>query len=513
MTGKQYLIFIKDRRWDFIFLSLVAGVFAAPFLYWNGLLMRIALRASHTADLLLGMNYLYAVGNLLFLLLGALGLGACLSALRRLLNGTSGFLPKDILRGLFSCAPTSLLCGAVLGLSLNVFQLGWLYLVCNITPGPLRCGLAALLLAQMLFLLPMALLGFTQPDETQRHPLRVLAEAAGQLAARPLRALGLAVGSILPLTVPFWNQYPAPTMLTLAFLALCGLALEMLLWQSCSSRWGTGAGRGITKRAACWLMLGFLLLAGGLGIGLPLATQAAGPYRAVQTNLRETFGFLWELAMLDADNGTLRELMASMYSWPLTMAAMLGAVCVVVTAFAAACVDFPCRRLLLAGVLAVQVIPIKGSFAGLDQLLLKLQLPLSAFWAELIWSAAYLLLALGLYLRFVRLLPRMAKAREATAGMHLFFYHGLSQVRGHALLLVLLASLGGWNDILTPFLYLRRLDSLSVFSFVWTEFAWSREVGPFFVLLAAALAAVVLLLKGIPKMIENKFKTTSRRHL
>ena len=68
--------------------------------------MRVVLASAHNIPILLGLNSLNAAGGALLLAFAAPGVGGCLSALRKILSGTDGFLPGEVLRGAASVAGT-----------------------------------------------------------------------------------------------------------------------------------------------------------------------------------------------------------------------------------------------------------------------------------------------------------------------------------------------------------------------------------------------------------------------
>jgi len=142
--------FIKRRRWALFFLLLVAGLFASPFLYWNSILMRVVLQAARGEPVLQWLNAVNALGNLLLIPLACFGAGGCLSALRKMLRGTDGFLPREVFLDMGKCAKSSLLSGLVLGLSLGFLRVGLVNLHMFQPAGALRAAASAFLVVQLI---------------------------------------------------------------------------------------------------------------------------------------------------------------------------------------------------------------------------------------------------------------------------------------------------------------------------------------------------------------------------
>ena len=149
MTIRSVLQLCRKRRWALLFLSLTAGVFAAPYLYWTCILMRVVLRAAREEPVLSWLNMIDALGGLPLLMLAALGAGGCLSALRKMLRGEDGFIPREVWKGMGRCAKRSLPAGAVLGCSLGVLRVGLLNLHAFMPAGTLRTVASAFLLFQL----------------------------------------------------------------------------------------------------------------------------------------------------------------------------------------------------------------------------------------------------------------------------------------------------------------------------------------------------------------------------
>ena len=150
MNLHETLLFIGRRRWALTFLLLVAGVFAAPFLYWNSILMRVVLQAARGEPVLLWLNAVNALGGLLLIPLACFGAGGCLSSLRRMLRGTDGFLPREVFLDMGRHAKSSLLTGLVLGLSLGFLRVGLVNLHLLQLAGGLRAIASAFLVVQLI---------------------------------------------------------------------------------------------------------------------------------------------------------------------------------------------------------------------------------------------------------------------------------------------------------------------------------------------------------------------------
>jgi len=483
-TLKQTLQFCKRRRWALFFLNLVAGLSAAPFLYWNSILMRVILRAAQSEPVLPWLNAINALGGLLFLMLAAFGVGGCLSALRKMLRGTDGFLPREVFTGMGRCAKTSLLAGAILGFSLGAFRAGLLNLHMITSPGFLRAAASAFLLLQLALALPLCLLALTREDALQRHPLRALAEAGRIFAQRPFQMLGLAWVTALPLLAFFLWQLPQLTLLGFIFVALCGLVPAMLMWQS------RPLGGAVKEKIALspFILIIFVALD---ALILLLTPVTADP----QAALGNALDFV---SRLYADSGTLlRDLLAASSVWPILLAALLGSACCVMAAYACACYKFHARGLVFTAAVLLQILPILASYASLEQLLRNLELPISGVWLGLGWALAYLLVALLLYRRFARMLPGLQKNREKFPGVRLFFYYALPRTPLLTFALVALATLGCWDDALAPFWYMRSLGAFSLAGYVWERLGGPAPyIAAFLVMLG--LAMLIMKLRANP---------------
>ncbi|MCL1952311.1 MAG: hypothetical protein FWF60_05730 [Oscillospiraceae bacterium] len=484
ITLRSLLRLCRKRRWGLFFLNLVAGLFAAPYLYWTCILMRVILRAAQGEPVLPWLNAIDALGGLPLAMLAMLGAGGCFSALRKLLRGEDGFLPREVFLGLRVRAKTSLLAGALLGASLGIARVGLLNLYIETSLGTLPAGAAravaaAFLAAQLALALPLCLLALTR----EGPPARALAEAARIFAQNPLRVPGLALATVLPPALFFVWPSPPLTLLGFFFAALCGLVPAMLLWQAqtLDVRLQTSDNR----RSRLPLVLGAFLLLGCLALALPFLRHTPGP----SASLGDTLAFV---SRLYADSGTLlRDLLAASSVWPLLLAALLGSACCVVAAYACACYRFRGRGLLFTAAVLLQILPIIASYSSLEQLLRSLDLPISGVWLGLGWALVYLLAALLLVRRFARLLPGLRENREKYPGARLFFYYALPRAPLLPLALLSLATLGCWADALAPFWYMRRLGAFSLLAYIGERFSGPGELA---LTIGAFLAAPGLLL-------------------
>jgi len=487
MSLRALLQLCRKRRWALFFLNLTAGLFAAPYLYWTCILMRVILRAAQGEPVLPWLNAIDALGGLPLAMLAALGAGGCLSALRKLLRGEDAFLPREVFVGLRRCAKTSLLAGVALGLSLGVARVGLLNLYAFLPAGAARTVAAAFLMAQLAASLPLCLLALTREDEWQRRPLRALATAGRMYARRPLRMLGLAAAAVLPSLLFFVWPPPLVTLLGFFFVALCGLVPAMLLWQTATESRPLEA-EGVAKRSRLpFIMIAFFLL-DCLTLALPFLRRAPDPRAALR-------GALAFVSRLYADSGTLlRDLLAASSVWPLLLAALLGSACCVMAAFACACYRFRGRKTLFAAAVLLQALPMLASYSSLEQLLRNLALPISGVWLGLGWALAYLLAALLLARRFAQMLPGLQKHRGDFPGARLFFYYALPRAPLLTLALVALATLGCWDDALAPFWYMRRLGAFTLAGYLWERLSgWGEfalTLGAVFAMLGAVTLAM-----------------------
>jgi ABC-type glycerol-3-phosphate transport system permease component len=469
----DFLTFCRQRRWALLFLNLAAGLFCAPFLYWNSILMRVVTGAAHGVPILLGLNTLHAIGSFVLALLAAFGIGGCLSALRGILAGREQFLPAMVFTGMRRCARTSLLAGGLVGLSLGVMRVGLVDLHALLPSGMVRALLSAFLLLQFLAVLPLGLLAVTQEDELQHRPLRTFIHVCGIFAAHPLRYFGLLALSLLPVQFFFVWQRPLMTLLGFVFVELAALTPMMLLWQRAARNPAVTRSKGAAPLGM--LLLFFLLDV--LALFLPLLRQGVEPTRAVQATMRQTFAFLTRQTLLDADNGTFRDLLSSSTVWPLLVAALLGSACCIMVIYACACYTFPARKLVCATAVLLQILPMLYSYAALEQLLRNLNLRISSLVLGVAWALLYLMFALLLYQRFRSLRPKFAQHQAEYPGVRLFFYYALPRAQLHVITLTALITLGCWNDALAPFWIMRSLGAFSAADYIWNSLSgWAERM-------------------------------------
>ncbi|MDR3313030.1 MAG: hypothetical protein LBS96_01075 [Oscillospiraceae bacterium] len=495
--------FYGERRWNMALFSLVAGLFTAPFLYWNCIFMRIVINAAHSTDLLLGLNFLYALGGLLLLTFAALGVGACLSALRGELDGAGAAPLRAIHAGLRRCAGCSLLTGALLGLSLSVMRVGLVDLHALYPAGAVRVALAALLVLQFSLLLPLCLLTLCQADALQATPFRALAAAWRQLLPNLGRHWLFSLATVLPLILFFVWQNPVMTFLGFLVVMLIAFAPLMLLWLRHSRAALLPPQTPLHQKPVTALLAIGLGVSAVLGLALPLLRQGSG---AMQSSLRETIAFMARLLLQDADNGTFRDLLSDSSSWLVLLIGLLGSTCCVLAAYFCACYSFRRRRLLFAFTVLLQLLPLLASFSSTDQLLRNLGLPEHPAVMGLVWSLLYLGVALLLYRRFAKLRFQI-NTRQVTSAeeWRLFFYNVFPKVRLHVLALAVLVSFGCWNDALAPFWWMKRLGAFSVSGYVWQQ-TLARER----ILYLIAFVAVALLTAAITKNTRERKKEPSK---
>jgi len=485
---KDLLRLYWRRRWAMFFLNLVAGLFAAPLLYWGCIFMPVVLYAAHDAPILLGLNVLSAVGCGSLLMLASLGLGGCFSAMRLVLAGNDKALVRDIWRGIGRCAGASLLAGAIMGISMAAAQVGLvgLHAVAGL-PGVLRAFLSALLALQLFWAVPLSLLILSRPDALQRRPFAAMAAAGRQIAAYPLRYAGAAAATLLSLILLFLWRRPLPTLLGFLLLELLLLAPGIAFWQSRESgARSQESGHKIGLMAA----IGSFFALDVFAILLPLFLRREFPARALMATLRQTTDFIARQTLLEARNGTLREMLASSGVWPLLLVTLLGCAGCILAAYACACYRFRLRGLAFAGAAALQVIPILSSYAGLALLLRNLRLG-SPWILGVAWIALYFFVLLMLYRKFKCLLPVLRKNRDS--GVRLFFYFALPRARYWVYAIAAVSTLGCWNDALAPFWYMRELGAFSLAGYIWGNTgAWERLLYPAVFLALLALGVLIL---------------------
>ena len=484
---KSILRLCARRRWALFFLNLVAGLFAAPYMYWSAILMRVVLRAAHGEPVLPWLAAVEALGGLPLLMLAALGAGGCLSALRKLLRGEDGFLPGEVFRGMGRCAATSLPAGALLALSVGIYRVGILNLHVLMPSGALRASASAFLLLQLTAALPLCVLALTREDALQRRPLRAFAAAGRFYAREPVRVLGLLAATALPLLLFFVWQPPVLTLLGFLLVVLCGLVPAMIAWQTLDVRRQTlGARSG--RRGLLPLAMAIFFALDALILWFTPVSQGQ-----LSATLGDALAFINRFY---ADSGTLlRDMLAAGSVWPLLLMALLGSACCVMAAFACACYRFRLRGLVFAAAVLLQILPMLASYSSLERLLRNLELPLTGTLLGLAWALSYILAALLLYRRFARMLPGLQKNRDTYPGARLFFYYALPRAPLQTLALIALVTLGCWDDALAPFWYMRSLGAFSLAASVWEQLAGWSELAVYLVIFLAMLGILLLILK------------------
>ena len=273
----------------------------------------------------------------------------------------------------------------------------------------------------------------------------------------------------VPVLLLFQWQPPLLTLLGFLLVELLALTPMMLAWQAGSKMQDARSkGYGLSIGIAAFFALDVLALL------LPLLRQRE-PYQVMRATLRETIAFISRQALLEADNGTLRELLAASSVWPLLLAALVGSACCVMVAYACACYRFRLRGLLFAAAVLLQILPMLASYASLEKLLLNLNLRFSSLVLELCWALLYILIALLLYRRFAGMLPQLQKNREKYPGARLFFYYAIPKARLLVIALIALVTLGCWNDALAPFWYMKRLGAFSASGYIWNSLSGRAE--------------------------------------
>ncbi len=484
--------FYWERRWSMALLSLAAGLFAAPYLYWNSILMRIVMNAAHATDLLLGLNLLNALGGALLLALAALGIGGCLSAMRAELDGAGVSLPRAIFGGLRRCARCSLAAGALLGFSLGMLRMGLVALHALLPTGTARTSLSALLILQFLLVLPLCLLSVCQADALQAKPARAFKTAWRRLLPNLGQYWLFTVATLLPLLLLFVWQKPVMTLLGFLAVVLVAFAPLMLLWLR--HRDGFGATTRLHSgalRVGTALLGAGLLVCAGLALALPLLRQGRSPSLAVQAPLLETVRFVLRLTVQDADNGTIRDLLSDSSVWLMLTVGLLGSACCVLVTYFCACYRFRRRKLLFSFTVLLQMLPLLANFSAIDQLLHNLGLPDHPVLLGILWSLLYICAAVLLYRRFSSMKGKIEVRRAAGEGeWRPFFYYALPRARLHVIAIAALVSFGCWNDALAPFWYMQRLGAFSVGGYVWQQTTPEERVA----YLGAFAAAILLFL-------------------
>ena len=208
---RTILQFIGRRRWALFFLLLVAGLFAAPYLYWSAILMPVVLQAAREEPVLLWANLLSALGSVPLLMLAALGAGGCLSALRKMRRSEDGYLPGEVFGGMRTHAKASLPAGAVLGLSLGAMRAGLLHLHTLLPGGAVRTLISSFLVLQFILAIWTVI--------TPPHPLRGSSPKGEPLKKRVVMPALFALDALLLLLPPLLLGMGATLRETLAFVS------------------------------------------------------------------------------------------------------------------------------------------------------------------------------------------------------------------------------------------------------------------------------------------------------
>lgn len=452
--------FLLRRRWGLLFLNVTAGLALAPFIYWDGIFMRVILSAAPDGATLLGLTVLTGLGSMLLLLFAAVGMGGCMYALRGVLADSTAFLPAEFARGMRNTIKTSLFAGGLIALSLAMMRVGLVHLYTQPPlPAPWQLLLTFILVLQLLVILPWGMLMLCQPNVLQRAPLRAYAAAAGQLSRRPLRVMILLVLAMLPI-VFFSIRQPWAKFIGLFCVMVFALVPVMMLWQNSVEKNTKPTG---SLRRPC-ITLAVLSAAGAVAMVVP----ALGQSNVVRSTLGETWGFLVRQVMLEADNTTVRSLLAASSVWPWLAAALLGTACLILVTYTCACYRLRGHRLMFGAAVILQLWPMLSRYSALQQLLRSINLPMQPAVLIAAWAGLYLLAALALYYKFARMRPRLQQrfCQKKYPGARLFFYYALPRARFAAIALVLLTTLGGWTDMFAPFWHMQELGAFSLVSFI-----------------------------------------------
>jgi len=439
-----------------LFVNVTAGLALAPFIYWDGIFMRVILAAAPDDATLLGLTVLGGLGSLLLLLLAAVGLGGCMHALRGVMADSTAFLPAEILRGVRRTVRTSLVAGAWVALSLLLMRAGLI----NLYTQPPSLALwrpvwTIILVLQLLIILPTGLLMLCQPDELQHHPLRAADAAARQLFQRPVRFAALLIPTMLPILF-FTFQWPWANFIGLFFVMIFALWPVMLLWQRSVELEIHALQTRSVRGLGLWAWLGVVSVFAALHGG------------ALPGTLSEAGAFLLRQATLEADNTTVRSLLAASSVWPWLAAALLGTACLILVVYTCASYRFRGRRLVFIAALALQLWPMLSRYSALEQLLRSINLPVQPAVLIAAWAGLYLLAALMLYRKFARMQPKLQQRRcqEKYPGARLFFYYAMPRARLSVIALTVLTTLGGWTDVLEPFWHMQELGAFSLVRFI-----------------------------------------------
>jgi len=220
--------------------------------------------------------------------------------------------------------------------------------------------------------------------------------------------------------------------------------------------------------------MGFVILFSAalsvIALVVPFLGQAGQVSHPVRTTMREALSFISRQALLEADNGTFRALLAASSVWPLLAATLLGSACCILVAYVCACYRFRLRGLVFSSVVLLQLLPMLSRYSALEQMLRNLDLRISSIALGLGWALLYILVALLLYRHFSRMLPRLERNRPNYSGVRLFFYYAFPRARLQVIALTALATLGCWGDAFAPFWHMRELGAFSLTEYIWQSF-------------------------------------------
>ncbi|MCL2531320.1 MAG: hypothetical protein FWE40_04080 [Oscillospiraceae bacterium] len=448
--------FLLRRRWALLFLNVTAGLALAPFIYWDAIFMRVILSAAPDGATLLGLTVLSGLGSLLLLLFAAVGMGGCMHALRGVMADGTAFLPAEFARGVRSTAKTSLLAGAMIALSLLLLRAGLVNLYTQPPSlGWLRPVLTIVLVLQLLLILPTGLLMLCQRNELQRRPWHAMDAALRQLTRRPMHFAALLVLAMLPILF-FSIQQPWAKFFGLFCVMIFALVPVMLRWQRAAELEIRSPQKQSFLSRFAWALLGS-------------ASAVAVVYGgALPSTLGTAWDFLLRQATLEADNTTVRSLLAASSVWPWMAAALLGTACLILVTYTCAHYRFRGHRLMFGAAVVLQLWPMLSRYSALEQLLRNMDLPMQPAVLIAAWAGLYLLAALALYHKFARMRPKLQQrhCQQKYPGARLFFYYALPRARLAAIALVLLITLGGWTDMFAPFWHMQELGAFSLVNFI-----------------------------------------------
>ncbi|MDR2646854.1 MAG: hypothetical protein LBB67_01835 [Oscillospiraceae bacterium] len=494
---------LRHDQWGLFFLNLVAGLFTLPFLYWNCILMRIVIRVAHTTPLLIGLSVLNALGGVLLLMFAALGIGGCLSAMRKFFESKIAFLPRDIKNGICATAKTSLCAGSLLGISLGFMRAGLVDIHTLMPSNTWRCALSVLLVLQFLITLLLCALAVAQPDETQKHPFYAFAAASALLRQNAARHTGMLLLIALPMLFFFVWDSSLLTGIGFILILLAGLSLAMLVWtahvkQSAVIRQKKSPlPRILLAIAATWSAYLLSMLPGDT------LRQEVPP----NATISQTIGFVFDLATQNTANGTLHDLLVSSSIWPLLLVALACNICCVFAVYTCACYRFKGRKALFVFAVLFQLLPLLAGYANLDRLLENLSLAfIPAPVIVLVWIVLYTIVVRLLYRCFARQLPDLQREYDNYPGLRLILYYALKRAGIWLLLMFALVTLNAWNGLLAPFHSMYTLGTFSVSGYVFDRLSNTERL-----IYAAAFAAAIAVLFLLGQHIKGRHSALPRR--